>query len=41
MAADIVSKTVKPMEDLHADAAYRRDLVRATTRRALEKAAAP
>lgn len=41
MAADIVSKTVEPMEDLHADAAYRRDLVRATTRRALEKAAAP
>ena len=40
-AADIVSKAVEPMEDLHADAAYRRDLVRATTRRALEKATAP
>lgn len=37
-AAEIVSKTVKPMEDLHADAAYRRDLVRTTTRRALQQA---
>ncbi len=39
-AADIVSRSVKPMEDLHADAAYRKDLVRATTRRALEQAVA-
>jgi aerobic carbon-monoxide dehydrogenase medium subunit len=37
-AADIVSRSVRPMEDLHADAPYRRDLVRATTRRALEQA---
>jgi carbon-monoxide dehydrogenase medium subunit len=37
-AAEIVSKAVKPMEDLHADAAYRRDLVRTTTRRALQHA---
>jgi carbon-monoxide dehydrogenase medium subunit len=39
-AAEIVSRAVKPLEDLHADAAYRRDLVRATTRRALEQALA-
>lgn len=37
-AAEIVSRSVKPMADLHADAAYRRDLVRATTLRALEQA---
>jgi carbon-monoxide dehydrogenase medium subunit len=37
-AADIVSRSVTPMEDLHADAPYRKDLVRATTRRALEQA---
>lgn len=37
-AANIVSKAVKPMEDHHADATYRRDLVRATTRRALQQA---
>jgi carbon-monoxide dehydrogenase medium subunit len=34
-AADIVSQSVNPMQDLHADAPYRRDLVRATTLRAL------
>lgn len=39
-AAEAASKAVKPMEDLNADAPYRRDLVRATTRRALERAAA-
>jgi carbon-monoxide dehydrogenase medium subunit len=37
-AADIVSRSANPMNDLHADAAYRRDLVRTTTRRALEQA---
>jgi carbon-monoxide dehydrogenase medium subunit len=37
-AAEAASKTVKPMEDLHADAPYRRDLVRATARRAMERA---
>jgi carbon-monoxide dehydrogenase medium subunit len=37
-AADIAARTVNPMEDLQADAPYRRDLVRATTRRALEQA---
>ena len=39
-AAKAVAATVKPMEDIHADAAYRRDLVRATTERALEQALA-
>src|SRR5205823_2391163 len=39
-AARAVSQTVKPMEDIHADAAYRKDLVRATTQRALEQALA-
>jgi carbon-monoxide dehydrogenase medium subunit len=37
-AAEAVSRAVKPMEDLHADAPYRKDLVRAMTRRALEQA---
>jgi aerobic carbon-monoxide dehydrogenase medium subunit len=37
-AAQIVSSSVTPMSDLHADAAYRKDLVRATTKRALEQA---
>jgi carbon-monoxide dehydrogenase medium subunit len=37
-AAKAVAAAVKPMEDLHADAAYRKDLVRATTQRALEQA---
>lgn len=39
-AADIVSRRVNPMNDPHATAAYRRDLVRATTLRALERAVA-
>ncbi len=37
-AGDIASRVVEPMADIHASAAYRRDLVRATTRRALERA---
>jgi aerobic carbon-monoxide dehydrogenase medium subunit len=37
-AAKAVAAAVKPMEDIHADAAYRRDLVVATTQRALEQA---
>jgi carbon-monoxide dehydrogenase medium subunit len=37
-AADAARDSVDPMEDIHASAAYRRDLVRATTRRALERA---
>jgi len=37
-AADIASRSVNPMVDLHADAAYRRDLVRVVARRALEQA---
>jgi carbon-monoxide dehydrogenase medium subunit len=37
-AAEAVSQAVNPMEDLHADAPYRKDLVRAMTRRALEQA---
>jgi carbon-monoxide dehydrogenase medium subunit len=39
-AARAVSAMVQPMEDIHADAPYRKDLVRATTRRALEQAMA-
>ncbi|HEY6821677.1 MAG TPA: xanthine dehydrogenase family protein subunit M [Burkholderiales bacterium] len=39
-AAMAVSEMVRPMEDIHADAPYRKDLVRATTRRALEQAMA-
>jgi carbon-monoxide dehydrogenase medium subunit len=39
-AAQAVAAAVQPMEDLHADAAYRKDLVRATTQRALEQALA-
>ena len=39
-AAQAVSARVNPMEDIHADAPYRRDLVRATTLRALEQALA-
>jgi aerobic carbon-monoxide dehydrogenase medium subunit len=37
-AAQAVSAAVEPLEDLHADAPYRRDLVRTTTYRALEQA---
>ena len=37
-AARAVAAAVKPMEDLHADAAYRKDLVRALTQRALDQA---
>lgn len=40
-AAEIVSRMVDPMNDPHASAAYRRDLVRTTTLRALERAIAP
>ena len=39
-AGKAVAAAVKPMEDIHADAAYRKDLVRATTQRALEQALA-
>jgi carbon-monoxide dehydrogenase medium subunit len=39
-AAQAIAAAVQPMEDLHADAAYRRDLVRTTTGRALEQALA-
>jgi aerobic carbon-monoxide dehydrogenase medium subunit len=38
-AAEIAADVVEPMEDVQADATYRRDLVRAMTRRALEHAA--
>ena len=38
-AAEIAAEVVEPMEDMQADAIYRRDLVRAMTRRALEQAA--
>jgi carbon-monoxide dehydrogenase medium subunit len=36
-AADVAAKAIDPLEDLQADAAYRRDLVLAVTRRALEE----
>jgi len=39
-AAKAVAAVVKPMEDIHADAAYRQDLVRATTERAIAQALA-
>ena len=39
-AGDAAADAVDPLEDIQADAAYRRDLVRAVTRRALERAAA-
>jgi aerobic carbon-monoxide dehydrogenase medium subunit len=39
-AADIAAEQIDPMEDLQANADYRRDLVRTVTRRALERAAA-
>ena len=39
-AADAAAAAVEPMEDVHADAEFRLDLVRAVTRRALERALA-
>jgi carbon-monoxide dehydrogenase medium subunit len=39
-AADAAADAIEPLEDIQADAAYRRDLVRAMTRRALERACA-
>ena len=39
-AAEAAAASVDPMEDLQANAQYRRDLVRTVTRRALERAAA-
>jgi carbon-monoxide dehydrogenase medium subunit len=39
-AADAAAAAVDPLEDIQADAAFRRDLVRTVTRRALERAAA-
>ena len=38
-AADAAANAVDPMEDIQADAEFRRDLVRAVTRRALEQSA--
>jgi carbon-monoxide dehydrogenase medium subunit len=38
-AAEAAAQAVDPMEDIQSDAQYRRDLVRAVTRRALERAA--
>jgi carbon-monoxide dehydrogenase medium subunit len=39
-AAAVAADVIDPLEDIQADADYRRDLVRAVTRRALEQAAA-
>ncbi|HEV2956456.1 MAG TPA: FAD binding domain-containing protein [Xanthobacteraceae bacterium] len=39
-AAEAAAAAIDPLEDIQADAAYRRDLVRAMTRRALERACA-
>jgi len=39
-AAKAVAAAVRPMEDIHADAAYRKDLVRAMTERAIAQALA-
>lgn len=39
-AAEAAAAAVDPLEDIHADAEFRLDLVRAVTRRALERAAA-
>ncbi len=38
-AAEAAAQAVDPIEDIQADAEYRRDLVRAVTRRALEQSA--
>ena len=37
-AAEAAASAIEPMEDIHADAEFRLDLVRAVTRRALERA---
>ena len=37
-AAEAAADAIDPLEDVHADAAFRLDLVRAVTRRALEQA---
>lgn len=37
-AAQAIAQSVQPLEDLHADAPYRKDLVRTTTLRALDQA---
>ena len=39
-AAEAAAAAIDPLEDVHADAEFRLDLVRAVTRRALERAAA-
>ncbi len=39
-AAEAAAEAIEPLEDIQADAAYRRDLVRAMTRRALAQACA-
>ena len=39
-AAEVTADAIDPLEDIQADAEYRRDLVRAVVRRALERAAA-
>jgi carbon-monoxide dehydrogenase medium subunit len=39
-AAEAAAAVIDPLEDIQADAEYRRDLVRAVTRRALERAVA-
>ncbi len=39
-AGEVAAESFSPIEDIHASAAYRRDLVRALTRRALERALA-
>jgi aerobic carbon-monoxide dehydrogenase medium subunit len=39
-AGEAAAAAIEPLEDVHADAEFRRDLVRAVTRRALERAAA-
>jgi carbon-monoxide dehydrogenase medium subunit len=39
-AAEAAADVIDPLEDVHADAEFRLDLVRAVTRRALERALA-